>query len=90
VARTTKPKAEKKGKPDSGAQPVGRKKDAETMRSQTEHPLSPSEEVQARIAKRAYELYEQRGCQHGYDLADWFQAAREVLTSKVVEVKEVA
>ena len=26
------------------------------------------------VEKKAYELYEQRGCQHGRDLEDWFMA----------------
>lgn len=30
------------------------------------------------IAQRAHELFEQRGREHGADLADWFQAEREV------------
>jgi hypothetical protein len=28
------------------------------------------------IARRAYELYEKRGCEHGYELDDWLQAER--------------
>lgn len=35
-------------------------------------------ELQARIAKRAYELFEQRGGQDGYALEDWLQAEREI------------
>lgn len=35
-------------------------------------------DLQARIAARAYELYEQRGCQDGYALEDWLQAEREI------------
>ena len=31
------------------------------------------------IAKRAYELFEQRGCAHGFDLEDWITAERELL-----------
>ena len=31
-----------------------------------------------RIAQRAYELYEQRGRQAGYELDDWLQAEREI------------
>jgi len=31
-----------------------------------------------RIAHRAYALWHQRGCEHGNDLADWFQAEIEV------------
>lgn len=30
------------------------------------------------IEKRAYELYEQRGCQHGLAMQDWIQAEREI------------
>jgi HSP20 family molecular chaperone IbpA len=33
------------------------------------------------IAQRAYELYEQRGGQHGYHLEDWLQAEREMTRS---------
>jgi Protein of unknown function (DUF2934) len=30
------------------------------------------------IARRAYELYEQRGRDHGHDLDDWLQAERDL------------
>jgi hypothetical protein len=30
------------------------------------------------IARRAYQLYEERGCEHGRDQDDWFQAEREL------------
>jgi hypothetical protein len=30
------------------------------------------------IARRAYALYEQRGCTHGYDLDDWLLAERDL------------
>ena len=30
------------------------------------------------IARRAYQLYEERGGEHGRDLEDWFQAEREL------------
>jgi DUF2934 family protein len=33
------------------------------------------------IAQRAFELYCARGCQDGYDVADWLQAEQE-LTAK--------
>lgn len=29
------------------------------------------------IARRAYELYEERGCEHGDDVDDWLQPERE-------------
>jgi hypothetical protein len=30
------------------------------------------------IARRAYDLYLSRGCQHGYDVDDWLTAEREL------------
>jgi len=30
------------------------------------------------IARRAYQLYEERGGEHGRDWGDWFQAEREL------------
>ena len=32
-----------------------------------------------RIATKAYELWEQRGCREGQDLQDWFDAKRIVM-----------
>lgn len=40
------------------------------------------------VARRAYELYESRGCQDGHDLEDWCQAESELLHSLPVEVCE--
>ena len=31
------------------------------------------------IAKRAFELFERRGCAHGFDLEDWVTAENEFL-----------
>ena len=36
-------------------------------------------ERRAEIARRAYELYLERGCVAGEDLDDWLKAEREVL-----------
>ncbi len=36
-------------------------------------------EVQGLIAQRAYELYVQRGFQHGYHKEDWLEAEKQVL-----------
>ena len=30
------------------------------------------------IARHAYDRYLARGCEHGYDAEDWFQAEREL------------
>ena len=34
------------------------------------------------IQKRAYQLFELRGCQHGHDVDDWLAAEAEVLGRK--------
>lgn len=39
----------------------------------------PVQDVQVRIAARAHELYEQRGCLDGYHMRDWLEAEREIL-----------
>ena len=41
-------------------------------------PLSNRDDLQARIAKRAYELHAERGYRQGYALDDWLEAEREV------------
>ena len=35
--------------------------------------------TEEQISNRAYELYLQRGCQHGHDRNDWLQAEHEIL-----------
>ena len=35
-------------------------------------------DIHERIAHKAYELYLQRGSEHGYDLDDWLTAERSV------------
>ena len=45
-------------------------------------PMWQSEDLGARIAERAYALYEQRGREEGHDLEDWLQAEREILESE--------
>jgi hypothetical protein len=42
-------------------------------------PLSPGDDSQARIAKRAYDLHMERGSRTGYALDDWLDAEREIL-----------
>ncbi len=37
------------------------------------------DDLQAWIALRAYELYEQEGCCDGYDVDHWLEAEREIL-----------
>jgi hypothetical protein len=44
----------------------------------------PVQDIQVRIAARAHELYEQRGCLDGYHLHDWLEAEQEILGHPVV------
>lgn len=44
-----------------------------------------SDDLRKRIAKRAYELYLERGCRSGCDVEDWIDAEREILTLSKVE-----
>jgi len=43
-------------------------------------PLSPCGDLHILIAKRAYELYSERGYRHGSGLDDWLEAEREILS----------
>ena len=43
-------------------------------------PLSPCEDLHVLIAKRAYELYGERGYRDGSALDDWLDAEREILS----------
>lgn len=50
-------------------------------REKTPEPTRPnfnySADVQERIRRRAYELFQQRGGQHGFDVQDWLKAESE-------------
>jgi len=41
--------------------------------------LSDTALLRRLFARRAYQLYEARGCLDGFDLQDWLQAEREIL-----------
>ena len=43
-------------------------------------PLSPCDDIPSLIAKRAYELYSERGYRAGSALDDWLDAEREILS----------
>jgi hypothetical protein len=43
-------------------------------------PLSPCDDLHVLIAKRAYELYGERGYRGGSPLDDWLDAEREILS----------
>jgi HSP20 family molecular chaperone IbpA len=42
----------------------------------------------AMIARRAYELFETRGCEHGHDWEDWLRAESELLQPVSVSMSE--
>jgi HSP20 family molecular chaperone IbpA len=44
--------------------------------------------VQLAIARRAFELFETRGREHGHDWEDWFQAESELLRPVTVAISE--
>ena len=46
----------------------------------TRQPVSPCDDLHILIAKRAYELYRERGYRHGYAIDDWLDAEREILS----------
>jgi hypothetical protein len=46
----------------------------------------PTDELQERIRLRAYEIYEQRGGDHGHDIDDWLQAELELTQQKPEKV----
>ena len=46
------------------------------------NPLS-TQSTEEKIRHRAYELFLNRGAQHGRDLEDWLQAEAELLRSKL-------
>lgn len=43
-----------------------------------EHANIPPEPTQDAIARRAYELFCERGCANGQDVEDWLQAEQEL------------
>ncbi len=41
------------------------------------------------IAKRAFELFQNRGYKFGHELEDWFKAERELLKKVPIEIKDI-
>ncbi|HJT20164.1 MAG TPA: DUF2934 domain-containing protein [Nitrospira sp.] len=59
------------------------KQNEKAVRTQEDKPQGSalSDGLQERIAKRAYELYLERGCREGCALEDWVDAERAILAS---------
>ena len=79
---TQKPKAAPRRKVSSG----------KTINPKTKRVNAPTgaeskgryfEDLGSRIAKRAYELYVQRGQAHGHDIEDWIEAERQILPKEI-------
>ena len=54
---------------------------------QSKRDLLTDNEFREKVALRAYEIYEDRGGQHGRDLDDWLQAETDVLAEAVQQQK---
>jgi HSP20 family protein len=61
---------------------------ANSMVVETESLLNRMEEIHQEIARRAYELFEERGREEGRDHEDWLRAESELLTPIPVEMIE--
>ena len=81
-SRKTKTATTKKSEQGSSAKPAKRKAAIKKTPPIGDPRIPTIEELQADIAKRAYELYQRRGTGHGQDLSDWLQAEREILIEK--------
>jgi hypothetical protein len=61
------------------------KKDLGTAPTRAEAQHTYYEVLGSRIAERAYELYVQRGHEHGHDFEDWLEAERQILPKEMFE-----
>lgn len=49
-----------------------------------------ADRITQQLAKRAFQLFEERGCVNGHDLDDWLKAEAELLAPISIKVKETA
>ena len=49
-----------------------------SSRSTKKRIAAPAQVTHGEVARRAYDLFLARGCEHGHDLDDWLQAEREL------------
>ena len=73
--QTTENRGSNAGNGGGAAVALAREKTPERTRTTPNFNYSP--DVQERIRRRAYELYQQRGGQHGFDVQDWLKAESE-------------
>jgi hypothetical protein len=43
---------------------------------------SSSEDFRKKVEKKAYEIWQKRGCSHGSDWSDWFEAEKAINSKK--------
>ena len=65
----------------NGQRTVRERKTMVTRKRETrEDQARLSDDLRARVAAQAYSSYERRGYENGYDLEDWLEAERRILT----------
>jgi len=85
---TQKLKAVSRRKGSSG-KTIKSKKDPVTAPTRAEAQHRYYEVLGSRIAERAYELYVQRGHEHGHDMEDWLEAERQILPKEILKGHKV-
>jgi hypothetical protein len=81
---TQKPQAAPRRKV-SASRTINPKEDRVTPPTGGESQHRYFEDLGSRIANRAYELYVQRGQEHGHDFEDWLEAERQILPKEISE-----
>ncbi len=79
AARVKKPSSPRKKNPGATSNVAVRVESVSQGEPTSGHRAPVPTEVQGLIAQRAYELYAQRGFQHGYHENDWLEAENQVL-----------
>ncbi|MGE5709972.1 MAG: DUF2934 domain-containing protein [Nitrospira sp.] len=73
--KAKEPRPRRKTEPVNSGESAGPEK--EPVHSQ---PVSPCDDLQARVATRAYEIHAERGFRSGHALDDWLEAEREIIS----------
>ena len=47
-------------------------------------------DLEEQIRRRAYQLYERRGCEHGHEVEDWLAAEAELAQERTMSVARTA
>ncbi len=80
--------------PKSKAPPRRKVSSGKTIKPEKDHLIAQTEaesqhryfeDLGSRLAKKAYELYVQRGQVDGHDIEDWLEAERQILPKEISE-----